>query len=553
MFALWLSAAIQLAYRSLPGSEYEAENQTNSGAQIGPDRRLGTIAAEASGRRAIQLDDRRQSLEFKLNTYGQGLTIRYALPALGSRDQVAIAQVAADGRQTAVVTLISRYIQRYGLDGRPETSPDQQPPRYWDEARVLLPRQLKPGTKLSIRPAGGSLAFAVDVLDLEPVPPSTPRPRYAVSVLRFGADATGQRSSRAAFIRAIAAARQNGRTVYVPAGSYRIDGHLILDRVTIRGAGPWFSIIFGHHLGLYSRPHGSLAVSLSGLSVESDVATRNDRLPLAAIGGKYSRSNFSELYLHHANVGIWLDGPAHDLSIHDVRIADEAADGINLHRGITRARVERNWIRNSGDDGIASWSERDANSDIIIRNNRITVPRLANGIAVYGGRNIEVSGNVIADTLTQGGGIHIGARFHSAPFSGTLGITHNAVIRSGSIDPHWHIGIGAIWLYALERPISATTTISDNNIEDAGCEAVQLIGPNRIDGVTVKGLKISGRLTSVLALQAPGSLTTERIRSDEPPSSPAVEVPSDFRLFVGAGNKGWGTAMVSHVRPPACI
>ena len=45
------------------------------------------------------------------------------------------------------------------------------------------------------------------------------------------------------------------------------------------------------------------------------------------------------------------------------------------------------------------------------RATRSRVTLLANNIAIYGGRDITVTDNVVADTLTNGGGIHVGNRY----------------------------------------------------------------------------------------------------------------------------------------------
>ena len=71
--------------------------------------------------------------------------------------------------------------------------------------------------------------------------------------------------------------------------------------------------------------------------------------------------------------------------------------------------------------------------------------QLANGIAIYGGNNNTVSGNLVVDTgITQGGGIHVGQRFTSTPV-GLTTISNNTMIRDGSLDPNWQFGVGALW------------------------------------------------------------------------------------------------------------
>jgi hypothetical protein len=552
MIALLLALADTTA--ALPFREYEAEQLSTTGSLLGPDQRFGTIAAEASGRKAVRLDNDAQSIELTLDAPAQGITIRYAIAdSLSGTGLSAGVQLWADDRRLATVPLTSRFSWYYGKYPFSHRPAGLNAHHFWDEVRIALPRLLASGTKLRLSAILNEKVrwIALDVVDVEELPPPTASPPDAIAITDFGADVTGRASSRQAFERAIATARRAGRQVYVPPGHYRVDGHLIVDRVTITGAGPWHSAIAGHGVGLYSRKGGSTGVAISGLAIESDVGERRDRLPLAAIGGTFSRSRFSDMLLHHAKVGVWLDGPAHGLVLRRLRITDQAADGINLHRGIVDAAVEDNFIRNVGDDGIASWSERIANTNVRIRRNRIIAPILANGIAIYGGRDIEVTDNEVADTLTEGGGIHLGARFHSTPFAGTIRIAGNRITRSGSMDPNWHFGVGSIWLYALEQPIQANIQITSNRIEDAPCEAMQLLGPHEISGVSIDGLQIKRSVAPVLALQARGSMSARAIVV-EPAIPTPVDLPIHFSLIRRGGNEGWRTAAVSRAKPPAC-
>jgi len=551
-----LPALLQLCLNCAPApltpvAEYEAENQTTTGRVLGPDRRFGTVAAEASGRSAVQLDRPGEFIRFPLDGPARGLTIRYSLPPSGPwQRKPSAAVIEANGRPLREIRLASAYSAQplaHAKPGRPVH-------HFWEEVRLLLPRSLAAGTTLTLRLAkdAGAAPLAIDLIDTEEVAPPELPPQGAILLTQFGADRTGRRSSRAAFLRAIRAARQQQKALYVPPGQYRVDGHVQIDRVTIAGAGSWHSIIAGHELGFYSRQRGSSSVNLSSVAIESDVFQRQDRSPLAAIGGRFSNSAFTHLYLNHAKVGIWLNGPAHDLLVSDVVIANQTADGINLHRGIRNARVESNRIRNTGDDAIASWSEHIANQAIVIRNNRISTPGLGNGIAIYGGRDIGIIGNRVADVLVEGGGIHLGARFGAAPFAGRIVVADNTLTRAATMDPNWHFGVGAIWIYALERPIAADIAIVGNRIEDADCEAVQLLGPQRVDGVTVEDLEIAGPLTSVLALQTGGSLELGRVTTDLVPSDPVVEVPPLLALRQRDHSAGWTVRKVEQPRSPSC-
>ena len=58
------------------------------------------------------------------------------------------------------------------------------------------------------------------------------------------------------------------------------------------------------------------------------------------------------------------------------------ADGLNLHDGISHVTVSQTYVRNSGDDGLAMWSENHADHDNTFSANTVVLPMLANGIAV---------------------------------------------------------------------------------------------------------------------------------------------------------------------------
>ena len=61
-------------------AEYEAENGVTNGRIVGPDRTFTTLAAEASGRRAVLLEGPGDYVEFRLSAAANALTVRYALP-----------------------------------------------------------------------------------------------------------------------------------------------------------------------------------------------------------------------------------------------------------------------------------------------------------------------------------------------------------------------------------------------------------------------------------------------------------------------------------------
>jgi hypothetical protein len=549
--------AMLAAGASVPFATYEAESAVSDGVRLGPDRRFGSLASEASGRQAIRLDRGGQYVAFTLKEAANALTLRYSIPdGPAGRGADSSLQVTGDGKQLAIAPLTSRFgwfYGRYPFSNRPS---EGRAHHFFDEVRVRLGRTLPAGSQVVLRrPLDQPIAWiAVDCVDFELVAAPALRPRHSIAVARLGADPTGHRDATSAFLNGIKAAQRTGHALWIGPGTYRVNGHLPVDHVRLIGAGTWHSILRGRGIGVFARraPRGSRNVELSGFAIEGQVTGRNDHAPLSAIGGAFNDSLLSDLYLHHTKVGAWLDGPMHDLVIRRLRIADQTADGINLHRGARRVTIEQNYIRNTGDDGIALWSHHEPDADVVIRNNTVIAPILANGVAVYGGRNIGVSDNLIADTLTEGGGIHLGTRFHSTPFAGSVNIERNRLVRTGSLDPNWHYGIGAIWLYALERPIEgARITLRLNRIEDSSCEAVQLLGPQPISGIILDQLDIEKSKDAPLALQAPGALEVRGLRSAASDDY-QIAVPENFRLIEGSGNSGWAAHRVDSAVPPRC-
>lgn len=528
-----------------PFDTYEAEDALTTGTVIGPDRTLGSMASEASGRRAVRLERASDLVEFVLAAPADALTLRFSIPdAPDGRGRDASIGLYANGEKIADVPLTSRFSWFYGAYPFTNTPADGRAQHFYDHVRLRLNRVVPAGTRLSFRrdrPADTAWTV-IDLVDLERVPAAKSAPAGAVSVIGFGADPRGRRSSAAAFDRALAAGRRARRPVWVPPGTYRIDRHLTLDRVSLLGAGHWHSVLRGKGVGLYgkqARDGGSRDVVVRDLAIIGKVDERKDKAQLAGIGGALSRSVVSDLWLQHQKVGLWLDGPMDRLTVSRVRIYDQTADGVNFHQGVTNSVVEDSFVRNVGDDGLAMWSHRDENYGNVFRRNTVISPILANGIAIYGGRDIVVTDNLVADSVKQGGGLHLGSRFDATPFRGSITFSRNTVVRGGVLDPNWKFGVGAFWVYALDHPITgAQVSVEDLSLLDSSYEAIQLLG-KRIEGVAFDGVRIRGAGTSAVQLQAPGSATFRNVVAI---GLGGVGVQADglgFTVRDGGGNRGW--------------
>ena len=144
-----------------------------------------------------------------------------------------------------------------------------------------------PAPSPSPPPVEGNLTITIDLVDLYLVPPPLPQvggagvqsrvssactipspqmmqPSGSLSVVSKGADPTGKADSTAAFVTAVSAARDAGVAVWVPPGNFTVTAHVVLDDVTVLGAGSWYSVLHGDGVGLYGAapPQGSANVQV---------------------------------------------------------------------------------------------------------------------------------------------------------------------------------------------------------------------------------------------------------------------------------------------------
>jgi len=544
--------------------EQEAENAATNGTVIGPDRTAYTLPAEASGRKAVKLAPG-QHVEFALPARANAITVRYSIPdAPNGGGITAPLDISVNGRHDRTATLTSQYswlYNQYPFSNDPnagllhpdwwitecscvpaQTTPAPvittpfRPTHFYDELRVKLDRTYVAGARVRLTaPTGTAAAWTViDLLDSELV--GLPHVDLAaVNVLLFGADPTGRRDSANAFDAAIAVAKPLHRKVYLPPGTFQVNRHIVVDDVTIEGAGNWHTVVKGREValstpapdgsvhtgvGFYGKDAaagGSRNVHLSGFAIEGDVRERVDTDQVNGVGGAMSDSTIRGLHIRHTKVGLWFDGPMTNLRVSDTIVVDQVADALNFHTGVTNSVVSNNFVRNSGDDGLAMWSEKTRNSGNTFDHNTVQTPTLANGIAIYGGADTTVSNNLVADPIREGSGIHVGSRFGAEPFIGYVRITDNTTVRAGTFELNWKIGLGAIWLYALDRDISADIQVVGDHFLDNTYNAVMLVTDfpvkdrYSITGVHVQDVKVDGTGTSVVSARAAGSASFENV------------------------------------------
>ncbi|MEU1166604.1 choice-of-anchor D domain-containing protein, partial [Streptomyces sp. NPDC005921] len=425
-------------------------------------------------------------------------------------------------------------------------TPGSNPHHFYDEAHRLFATSYPAGTtfKLQVDSGDNASSYTIDFADFEQVGAALTAPSGAVSVTGKGADATGATDATGAFNAAISAAGPGG-TVWIPPGTYNIPGHISVNNVTIAGAGMWYSTVTGTAPGFYgnSAPSASTGVHLQNFAIFGDVRERNDSAQVNGIGGAMSNSTVSSVWIDHMKVGAWMDGPMDGLTFSGVRIRDTTADGINFHGAVTDSKVTNSDIRNTGDDGIATWADSGIGADAndTISDNTVSLQILANGIAIYGGHDNTVSGNRVVDSgITQGGGIHVGQRFSSTPV-GTTTISGNTLVRDGSLDPNWQFGVGALWFDGSQGAITGPVNVTNALIQQSPYEAVQWV-EGTISGVNLTDVTIAGTGTFALQEQTGGAAKFTNVKATGVGySSPVYSCSAgSFTVTDGGGNSGIG-------------
>jgi hypothetical protein len=539
-------------------TEQEAENAETNGTVLPFSTAAYTFAAEASGRQAVKLTAPGQYVEFTLTRPANAITIRYSIPDAPSGGGIdAPITLTVNGKRSSTLTLTSKYsylYNQYPFSNDPNAGllhPDWwvtecgcvpafttpaptfptpfRPMHFYDEQRVLLDHVYGVGDtiRLTVPPGTNAAWTVIDLMDFAKVAPPIKSVPHSLSVVDFGADPTGRLESADAFDAAIVAAK---------AGTYQVNRHIVVDNVTIEGAGNWWTIIRGHQVTLSSPlPDGSVHtgvgfygkyadggggshnVHLSNFAIEGDVRDRVDTDQVNGIGGALSDSSIDGLYIRHTKVGLWFDGPMHNLTVSNTIVTDVIADGVNFHRGVTNSKVVNSFFRNTGDDGMAMWSETNENANDVFDHNTVQTPTLANGIAVYGGRDNTVSNNIVADPIREGSGLHAGQRFGSTPFAGSLKFTNNTTVRAGTFELNWNIGLGAIWLYALDGSLTSNIEVTGDNFLQSTYNAIMLVSdfPVKdqvaITNVHFKDIHVDGTGTSVVSARAAGSATFQNV------------------------------------------
>jgi hypothetical protein len=503
----------------IPWTTYEAEDMKTSGTIMGPEYNPFQVETESSGQRCVKLSSKSQYVEFTSINNANSIVIRYSLPdkkeGYGMNSTLGIYK---NGKLIQYHEISSRYTMLYGsypFSNDPKTG---KPKNFYDEIRMNGVQIFK-GDVIRIQRddrAGDDAEYCIiDLADLENVSPQLKAPSNSLSITDksfVGGDSADDYTE--AFRKCIAMAAETGKSVWIPSGTFKITGDIILpSNITIQGAGMWHSILVGDDT-LYTdskkrirlKGNGS-NIHLSDFAITGKLNYRNDREPNDGIVGSFgTNSTISRLWVEHTKVGIWVEN-SRNLLVENCRFRNTIADGVNFCVGMTESTIRNCTARGTGDDCFAIWPATFARQEYLPGKNLITnctgqLPFLANGASIYGGESNKIKNCSFTD-ISQGSAILISTTFPTENrdktinnnFSGTTVIENCDIKTSGGFDHSWDWR-AAVQICLDKRDISGIE-ISNLNIENSLSDGLSVIAriQNEKGGVlsnaTFKNVKIS--------------------------------------------------------------
>ncbi|MEV6205031.1 discoidin domain-containing protein [Streptomyces sp. NPDC051771] len=431
---------------NMPYTTYEAEDGTTGGgaAVVGPNRTIGDVAGEASGRKAVTLDATGEYVEFTTRAATNTLVTRFSVPdAPGGGGIDTTINVYVDGVFKKALPLTSKYAWLYGAEAGPGNDPGSGAPRHiYDEANLMFGETIPAGSRIRLQKdaANSAAHYAIDFVDLEQVAPvANPDPAtYTVPAGFTHQDVQNALDK----VRMDTTGKLVG--VYLPPGDYQTSSKFQVygKAVKVVGAGPWYtkfrapSTQDNTDIGFRAEAtaNGSL---FKGFAYFGNYVTRID-----GPGKVFDFQNTADIVIddiwNEHMVCLYWGANTDRMTIKNSRIRNMFADGVNMTNGSTDNLVSNNDARATGDDSFALFSAIDAGGadmkNNVYENLTTTLTWRAAGLAVYGGYNNTFRNIHIADTLVYSG-ITISSLDFGYPMNGFGTIPTNfeniSIVRAG--------------------------------------------------------------------------------------------------------------------------
>ncbi|MER5738550.1 discoidin domain-containing protein [Streptomyces sp. NPDC002262] len=450
---------------NMPYTTYEAEDGTAGGgaAVVGPNRTVGDVAGEASGRKAVTLDATGEYVEFTTRAATNTLVTRFSVPdAPGGGGIDTTINVYVDGVFKKALPLTSKYAWLYGAEAGPGNDPASGAPRHiYDEANLMFGETVPAGSRIRLQKdaANSAAHYAIDFVSLEQVAPvANPDPAaYAVPAGFTHQDVQNALDK----VRMDTTGKLVG--VYLPPGDYQTSSKFQVygKAVKVVGAGPWYTRFRApaaqDNTDIGFRAEATANGSLfKGFAYFGNYVTRID-----GPGKVFDFQNTADIVIddiwNEHMVCLYWGANTDRTTIRNSRIRNMFADGVNMTNGSTDNLVSNNDARATGDDSFALFSAIDAGGadmkNNVYENLSTTLTWRAAGVAVYGGYDNTFRNIHIADTLVYSG-ITISSLDFGYPMNGfgtvPTKFENISVVRAGG--HFWgNQAFPGIWLFSASK------------------------------------------------------------------------------------------------------
>jgi hypothetical protein len=502
----------------MPYDMYEAEDGTVGGgaAVVGPNRTIGDLAGEASGRRAVTLNSTGAFVQWTSRAATNTFVVRFSMPdSAGGGGNTATLDLYVNGTLVQPLSLTSHFAWLYGAETGPGNSPSAGSPRHiYDEASFVLASSYPPGTTFRLQKDGtNSLQYAIDFVSLEQTAQvANPDPAHLTVPAGFG-----QQDVQNALDKVRMDTTGTWTGVYLPAGQYTVSGKLLVYGKPVRvvGAGVWYT--------RFSAPDnqensdtgwdlqsGASGSSFTGFAWFGNYTSRQDGPGHTWDLRNQSNITIDNVWIEHQVVGVWGSAAVLNSTFTNLRIRDLMADGINLTNGSQGNLVSNDEARSTGDDSFALFAALDQNPGDLKNNTyqnlTALLPWRAAGIAVYGGYANTIQNFYVADTLCYSG-LTISSLNFGFPFEG-FGASPPTTIRNFTLardGGHFWNGqvFPALWIFSATQPFQGIR-VSDATITDptysgimfqtdyAGGSALYPVTDTIFTNTTITGAQRSG-------------------------------------------------------------
>jgi hypothetical protein len=526
---------------NMPYTTLEAENGSvgAGGAFVGPNRIVGDLAGEASGRQAAVLNATGEYVQWTTPVATNTLVTRFAMPDSASGGGIdSSLNMYVNGAFYRTLSLSSRFAWLYGDETNPNNNPGTNVRHIYDEASFLLDSTIPAGATIRLQKdaANSAAYYSIDFIDLEVATPiANPNPsRYVVP------SGFTQQAVQGALDAARMDTTGNILGVYLPTGTYTNDYKFQVygKGVQVIGAGPWFTKFIAPAGATNTDIGFNVQSSASGTTFRNFSYFGNYTSRIDGPGKVFDVSNVSNItidniWVEHMICMFWASNMDNS-TVTNSRIRDTFADGINMTNGSSNNRVANIETRSTGDDSFALFAATDGGgtnqSGNVFENLTSKTTWRAAGLAVYGGQNNTFRNIYIADTLVYSG-VTISSLDFGIPMEGfgpaTTTFDGITIVRSGG--HFWGSQVfPAMWLFSASKIFTAIS-VKNVDIIDPTYSGIMFqtnyVGgqpQNTFQNTTFQNITISGAQKSGDAFDAKSGIGIWANEMPEPGQGPAV-------------------------------